>query len=240
LIALIVAEETAAKGPIHFALRHGDLETRDVVSPDDAALIVKEHGCASCVLTIDARRLSASRGARSWASFLLDHPTLSAVVTTRTPADEAARRTTGAANRLLLENPFDAAAVVAAVRRALETSAARDESTMKRVPRRTRKNVPAARAPHRRGELSAEPPRVLPEARPGNSLCPRSHESPLEFIGSAIRALPGLRPPTPNRIRSLTPACRGALSKRDAVALVRARRERVSTSTRRSYDLQHA
>lgn len=135
MIALIVAEESAAKGPIHFALKHGGFEIRDAASPDAAALIVKDHGCASCVLTIDSKRLSTSRGARSWASFLAEHPTLSAVVTTHTPADDTALEATGGANRLLLENPFDAAAVVAGVRHAVTDPAARDNRTIARVRR---------------------------------------------------------------------------------------------------------
>jgi len=153
LIAVIAGGKPASTGPIGFALEHAGFEIRDAATPDDAALIVKDHGDANCVLTIDARKLSASAGHRTWASFMADHPALSAVVTTHAAADDAALEATRGANRRLLENPFDAAAVVAGVRRAVHEPAPHTGEKMARVRlARDESGRSSATTPHSAGK----------------------------------------------------------------------------------------
>lgn len=135
MIALIAGEEATRKGTIYYALQHGGFEARPACSPDEAERIVQDHGSASCVLTIDAGTLSTASAAQAWAKLLSDHPRLSAVVTTHAAAGETARQATRGANRILLESPFDAAAVVAGVRRALGKRAAQEAGKMKPVRR---------------------------------------------------------------------------------------------------------
>lgn len=135
MIALIAGEEAAGRGQIHCALVYEGFETSHVSTPDDAECLVRDHGSANCVLTIDARTLSARRGGRTWAAFLAGHPALSVVVTVCGAADDTARQATTGTNRILLENPFDAAAVLAGVRRAVEKPAPRGRRATARVRR---------------------------------------------------------------------------------------------------------
>lgn len=120
MIAIIAGEEAADTAAVQYAFAHAGFAPRHVSTPDRAEEVVRDQGCANCVLAIDASLLSAKAGeGPSWASFLADHPALGAVVTSHGRADEVMRKITGVANRVVLENPFDAAAVVAGVRRAV-------------------------------------------------------------------------------------------------------------------------
>ncbi len=126
MIAIIAEGESADTGAVHYAFEHAGFAPQRVSSPDRAEALVNDEGCANCVLAIDASLL-VERGAegRSWASFLADHPALGAVVTSSGTASDAARRAASEPNRIVLENPFDAAAVVAGVRHATATPMAR-------------------------------------------------------------------------------------------------------------------
>ncbi len=135
MIAIIAGKETADTEAVQYALLHAGFATRRLASPDRAEDLVNEEGCKNCVVAIDARRLAEGSGSRTWASFLNDHPALGAVVTAWSHPDEAAQKATSEANRTIVENPFDAAAVVAGLRKAVSASARREASPMTRVAR---------------------------------------------------------------------------------------------------------
>ena len=118
MIALIVGDEDMRRGPIAFALAYGGFEAYETFTTDEADGDVSRHGAEDCVLIIDADALDSRAGSTSWVTFLTSHHTVPAVVVARGTVDPEARAVASEPHRILLENPFDAAAVVAAARRA--------------------------------------------------------------------------------------------------------------------------
>jgi len=115
-IALIAGAGTTS-GPIPIALRYGGVEPHPTLTTDEAEEEVGKLGEARCVLVLDAGCLDFPAGQSSWRAFLSRHPALPAVIVAcenEGQALSAAREP----HRMLLVDPFDAAAVVAAVRRA--------------------------------------------------------------------------------------------------------------------------
>ena len=106
------------KGPIPIALAHAGFEAREIFTTDEADCAVGTHGAGACVLVVDAGSLDSRAGSATWNSFVTSHRTVAAVVVARGKADPEARAVASEPHRILLENPFDAAAVVAAARRA--------------------------------------------------------------------------------------------------------------------------
>ena len=140
VIAVIAGEDGASKGLLHCALRCEGFEARNASTPDEAERILADHGYASCVLTIDARRLGAPGTATSWDSVLAGHPTLRVVITVQGQPSPAARKASAGANRILVQNPFDAAAVMAGVRRAVAEPPA-PEARKPRAVRRSERSA---------------------------------------------------------------------------------------------------
>ncbi len=134
-IALVVCESGAPRGPISFALAHAGFDTREVCTTDEAEALIEASGARSCVLIVDAERLPRKCGQATWSAFLGSRAGIPLVVASREGADEATRAEVRAARGILVEGPFDAAAVVAAARRACPNA-----------PARVRRLAPAARS----------------------------------------------------------------------------------------------
>jgi hypothetical protein len=118
MIAMIVGDEDMRRGPIPIALAHAGFEAREAFTTDQADCDVGTHGAEDCVLVVDAGSLDSRAGSATWASFLTSHRAVAAVVVARGQVDSEARAVATEPHRILLESPFDAAAVVAAARKA--------------------------------------------------------------------------------------------------------------------------
>ncbi len=118
MIAIIVGDQHMRRGPIPIALAHAGFEARETLTTDEADCDVGTHGAEACVLVIDAGSLDCRAGSDTWTSFLTSHRAVAAVVVARGQANSKARAAASEPHRILLENPFDAAVVVAAARRA--------------------------------------------------------------------------------------------------------------------------
>lgn len=129
MIALIVSEPGTPRGLLAYALDFAGLDTREVLSVHQAGSLVRQLGSRNCVVVIEAESLSDAPGSGTWRAFLRSRSELPAVVTACAPANSATRHLIAGRYRILLENPFDAAAVVAAVRRAYSSAPAETVST---------------------------------------------------------------------------------------------------------------
>lgn len=118
MIALVAGEEPLGSGPIPIALAHAGFEACEALGPDAAARRIGEHGPQRCLLVLDARSLSSEAGSAPWSRLLEEHDELAVVLVLRGTADPGTRALARAPHRILVENPFDAAAVVAAAIRA--------------------------------------------------------------------------------------------------------------------------
>jgi DNA-binding response OmpR family regulator len=118
MIAMIVGDEDMRRGPIPIALAEAGFEARETFTTDEADCDVGTHGADACVLVVDAGSLDSRAGSATWTSFLTSHRAVAAVVVARGQVDSEARALASEPHRILLENPFDAATVVAAARRA--------------------------------------------------------------------------------------------------------------------------
>jgi DNA-binding NtrC family response regulator len=118
MIAMIVGDEDMRMGPIPFALAYAGFEARETCTTDEAEYTVGMHGAKDCVLVVDAGMLDRRAGSATWNTFLTSHRAVAAVVVTRVGAPPEMQAAASEPHRILLENPFDAAAVVAAARRA--------------------------------------------------------------------------------------------------------------------------
>lgn len=116
MIAMIVGPEDMRNGPIPVALAHAGIAVRGTFTTDQAQSTLDAHGAEHCVLVLDADALDARAGSSTWAAFLDTNGRVPAVIVARGRVDAAAR-SRARAHRIPLEDPFDAAAVVAAVRR---------------------------------------------------------------------------------------------------------------------------
>jgi predicted exporter len=121
VIALLVGHEDMRCGPIPIALEHAGIEPREMTTTDEADVCVERHGAQACVLLVEADCLRDRAGRGSWTRFLVGHDALPAVVVASAGVDAEVRAVSRAPHRILLENPFDAAAVVRAVERAAAT-----------------------------------------------------------------------------------------------------------------------
>lgn len=122
MLAIVVGNENMRNGPIPIALEMVGFEPREVSTIDEAARVLGALGTKNCILVAHADALGSRAASSSWASFLADHPALAAVVVVLGEADLEARGVAIAPHRILLENPFDAAAVAAAALRASATA----------------------------------------------------------------------------------------------------------------------
>jgi hypothetical protein len=120
MIAVIVGDEEMRCGPIPLALAHAGFEPHDASSGDEAdAQVEARAGGAGCVLILDSGSLDRPANGGTWRRFLADHDRLPAVVVARGPLPEPGALA-GEPHRIVVESPFDAAAVVAAARCASE------------------------------------------------------------------------------------------------------------------------
>jgi DNA-binding NtrC family response regulator len=125
VIAGIVGDENMRRGPIRIALRNAGFETRELSTTDQAESDVRSLGCEGCLLVIDATYLGERAGRATWSSFLTRHPTVSAVVVACGEAAARVATAVGGQNWILVADPFDAAAVVAAVERHVSATSPR-------------------------------------------------------------------------------------------------------------------
>lgn len=132
MIAMVVGDEGMRAGPIPIALASAGFEPCHTLTTDEAEWSVQEHGAQACVLIVDAGSLDRRAGSATWSSFLTRCSGVPAVVVSRGEAGPEARAAAENPHRILLEDPFDAAAVVAAARRAAR------RGPIRKVPRRVR------------------------------------------------------------------------------------------------------
>ena len=121
MIAGIVGGERMRRGPIPKALQIAGFETQDLSTAEQAEHEVRRHGPGGSVLVIEAASLGEQAVHAAWSSFLDRCPTVSIVVVACGEPVAQVQKSVCGRNRILLEDPFDAAAVVAAVERASET-----------------------------------------------------------------------------------------------------------------------
>lgn len=131
MIALIAGDMNS--GPIPAALRYQGVETHSVFTTDKAEDELSEAGAGRCVLLLDAGSLDAEAGSSTWRALLSRHPALAGVIVAHACDERAASAVCTGPHRPLLVDPFDAAAVVAAVQRA--TSRRLGSSPLRRVGR---------------------------------------------------------------------------------------------------------
>jgi predicted exporter len=122
MLAIVVGNENMQNGPIPIALEIVGFEPREVSTIDEAARVLGALGAKDCIVIVHADALGSRAASSRWAKFLADHPALAAVVVARGEADPGARAVAIAPHRILLEDPFDAAAVAAAALRASATA----------------------------------------------------------------------------------------------------------------------
>jgi DNA-binding NtrC family response regulator len=114
MIAMLVGDESLRSGPIALALAHAGFETRTAQGVED----VERLGAGDCVLVVDAEALASQPGASRWAGFLARPAAPPAVLVAHGAPSPAVRAAALGPQRILVEDPFDAAAVVAAILRA--------------------------------------------------------------------------------------------------------------------------
>jgi hypothetical protein len=119
VIAIIAADSDVHRGPIPLALAHAGFETQEIATTDEAERAVGAHGVKNCVLVVGTDSLERRAGTATWSAFLASHPAVAATVVVAGRPDPAARALAGGPRRILVESPFDAAAVVSAARRAV-------------------------------------------------------------------------------------------------------------------------
>jgi hypothetical protein len=124
----IIHGEYFEEGPIPIALALAGFEACEIRSAQEAAGRIDQSGAHDCMLVLDARSLGSDGDAESW-NRLLDDPRVSAVIVACGEPSPSARAAAQAPHRILIENPFDPAAVVAAAARA----AARAPQRVQRV-----------------------------------------------------------------------------------------------------------
>jgi DNA-binding NtrC family response regulator len=118
MIAMVAGSAEMRRGPVPVALAHAGFEVRDTSTTDAADCTVGEHGASSCVLIVDAGSLDRRAGSATWSRFLDSHRAVPAVVVTRGEAHPELHAAAREGHRVLLESPFDTAAVVVAARQA--------------------------------------------------------------------------------------------------------------------------
>jgi hypothetical protein len=124
-IAWVASEAGAPRGPLYFALAYEGFDAREVSNPAQIEAAIERDGTRGCVLVVSAEMLPLPRDRATWGAFLSAHPGIPLVVAALECADEATHAAVQAARGILLEGPFDAAAVVAAARRACPMAPAR-------------------------------------------------------------------------------------------------------------------
>jgi hypothetical protein len=124
-IAWVVCGVGEPHGPLYFALAYEGFDVREVRDPAEVEAGIGPARARGCVLLVEAERLAAPRRDTGWGAFLRAHPGLPLVVASLQRVDEDTRAAVRAARGILLEGPFDAAAVVAAARRACPMPPAR-------------------------------------------------------------------------------------------------------------------
>jgi DNA-binding NtrC family response regulator len=144
VIAIIAADSDVRKGPIPLALAHAGFETQEIATTDDAARAVGAHGAKNCVLVVAADSLEQRAGSSTWSAFLESHPKVAATVVASGRLDRAARAVTSGRRRVLVESPFDAAAVVSAARRAVAVRRRASEAERRRASEAERRRASEA------------------------------------------------------------------------------------------------
>jgi hypothetical protein len=130
--AIIAGDESFKSGPIPIALAHAGFEVCECKDPSDAADRIGEHRPCECMLVLDAGSLESDDP--RWGRLLGDHERVAAVVVSLGGASPEARTLAQVPHRVLLEAPFDAAAVVAAAIRAAATARHRIHRVASSVP----------------------------------------------------------------------------------------------------------
>jgi hypothetical protein len=118
MIAMIAGSEEMRRGPIPLALAHAGFEPRQTFTTDEVDATLGRYGPKGCVLVLEAGSLDRRAGSATWSGYLMSHRALPAVVVTRGEPIPGMQAMAGEAHRILVECPFDAAAVVVAARQA--------------------------------------------------------------------------------------------------------------------------
>jgi DNA-binding NtrC family response regulator len=122
MIAWVVSEKDTPRTPVSYALEYAGFEARDVFTIDEVDRALEFHGIRDSVVVIGTQMLSERRGRQTWMNFLEARPELMLVVVSLARANDSAREIMRVRSGILVEEPFDAAAVVTAVYRAVGLS----------------------------------------------------------------------------------------------------------------------
>lgn len=139
MIAIIVGNESWRGGAVPLALAYAGFEPCETADPDDAARRIDESGPQGCLLVLEAGTLSSEGSeAGGWERLLDGNEAVPAVLVVCGGLAPQARALLQAPHRVVLEDPFDAAAVVAAAIRASAMAA-------RRVQRPSNRESPASK-----------------------------------------------------------------------------------------------
>lgn len=141
MIAMIVGDEFLRRGPIPWALERAGFHPRETFTTDEAHFDLENHGHEGCVLVVDAHFLGTRAGSRTWATFLNRMPDLPAVVVELGSGKGPGATRALEPGRVVVLNPFDPAAVVSAVQRAVAGARSIDAplEPQRAEPRRVRR-----------------------------------------------------------------------------------------------------
>ena len=104
MIALIVTEPGTPRGLLAYAFDLAGLDTREVLSVDQADSLVRLLGSRNCVVVIEAESLSEAPGCGTWRAFLRSRSELPVVVTAcSTTTNDSIRDLVAEEDRILLE-----------------------------------------------------------------------------------------------------------------------------------------
>jgi hypothetical protein len=119
VIAMIAGGEDTRRGPLPLAFAHAGFEPCELLDTDEADRLLAARGPGSCVLVLDVGSLDPGAGSAGWTRYLARHRDVPAVVVARGGVDVEVRAVaSGEPHRVLVDSPFDPAAVVAAARQA--------------------------------------------------------------------------------------------------------------------------
>lgn len=124
MISIVACRSDVFEDRVANAVRDCGFRVRYARTADQAEYLVKANGPESCLVVVEADLLPEGPPEDTWERFIHRWPQLPLLVTAPGRADEALRRMVRERNGVLLEDPFDAAAIGRAAVRACTSAPA--------------------------------------------------------------------------------------------------------------------